>query len=316
VQSLDNPVTDVVFSVGARVHSPPDPHQKWLPRDGSPVTVSRQQDVPPLVTVRAAPDNTPFGASPFRNQELLLGSRVYTLPPVTVLDADGKVIPDRRVGDGNAAFGATVTARCPAGRQVYLAAPHFSGTARLAGAPTAELFRYEFPRNRAAMEPLGPAPASGRLRIELTPDRPGSIPAGAVGCLDTARLHTAAARLKATGATKVTVSDGTLRAELPAGSRGTAVVAAPRIAGWRCATGDAPARPAGSYHGLIAVPLDGNSTTLTCTFHPPGLRLGTTVGGVSLLALALLGVLTAVRRRRTPQPSTTTPARERVTTAV
>ncbi|MFG2880887.1 YfhO family protein [Streptomyces sp. NPDC048297] len=322
VQSLDNPVTDVVFSVGARVHSPPDPHQKWPPQDGSPVTVSRRQDVPPLVTVRTTPDDAPFGPSPYRNQELLLGSRVYTLPPVTVLDADGKAISDRRVGRGAAASGASVTARCPAGRQVYLWAPHFSGTARLAGGPRGTLFRYEFPRNRAAMEPLGTAPASGRLRIELTPDRPGSVPAGAVGCLDTARLHTAAARLKATGATKVTVSDGTLRAELPAGSTGTAVVAAPRIAGWRCATGGAPARPAGSYHGLIAVPLDGTSTTLTCTFHPPGLRLGTTVGAASLLALALLallalpGVRGAVRRRRTRPPSTTTPTRERVTTAL
>ena len=94
------------------------------------------------------------------------------------------------------------------------------------------------------------------------------------------------------------MSGGTIRADLPAGSTGTAVVAAPRIAGWRCATGDASAVPAWQYHGLIAVPLDGTSTRLTCTFHPPGLRLGTAVGGMSLLAVALLGVLTAVRRRR------------------
>jgi uncharacterized membrane protein YfhO len=316
VQSLDNPVTDVVFSVGARVHSPPDQHQKWLPRDGGRATVSRQQDVPPLVTVRPTPDRAAFGPSPYRNQELLLGTRVYSVPRVTVLGADGRPVPDGRVGSGSTTKAATVTARCPAGRQVFLWAPNFSGTARLAGAPAAARFRFEFPRNRAAMEPLGPAPASGLLRVELTPERPGRIPVGAVGCLDTARLHTAAAGLRATGATEVTVSDGTLHAELPAGSRGTAVVAAPRIAGWRCATGDGPARPAGEFHGLIAVPLDGGSTALTCTFHPPGLRLGTAVGGASLLALALLGVLTALRRRRTPSPSTTTPARERVTTAL
>jgi hypothetical protein len=154
------------------------------------------------------------------------------------------------------------------------------------------------------------------VRIELSPDWTSVVPDGAVGCLDAARLRTTVEGLKATGATEVTVSDGTLHAELPAGSRGTAVVAAPRIAGWRCATGDGPARPAGEFHGLIAVPLDGGSTALTCTFHPPGLRLGTAVGGASLLALALLGVLTALRRRRTPSPSTTTPARERVTTAL
>ncbi|SOD87862.1 YfhO family protein [Streptomyces sp. Ag109_G2-15] len=314
VQSLDNAVTDVIFSVGARVHSPPDPHQKHLAQDAGPVTVTRQ-DVPPLVTVRTAPDRAPFGPSPYRNQELLLGSRVYTVPRLAVHGDTGRPARGGRVGSGNAVTRPTITARCPAGTQVYLWAPHYSGTARQHGAGTDARFRFEFPRGRAAMAPLGPAPASGRLRVELSPDRPGRIPGGAIGCLDTARLRTAAARLKATAATEVTVSDGTLRAQLPPGSRGIAVVAAPRIAGWRCATGGGRERPAGEYHGLIAVPLDGNSTSLTCTFHPPGLRLGTAVGGASLLTLALLGALTAVRRRRVPAPSTTTPPRERVTTA-
>ncbi|MEU1404340.1 YfhO family protein [Streptomyces sp. NPDC005728] len=319
VQSLDDAVTDVIFSVGARVHSPPDPHQKHVPPGGGPPTVSRR-DVPPLVTVRTEPDRASFGPSPYRNQELLLGSRVYTLPGVAVHDDAGKPAPGRRVGSGNAKVKPTITARCPAGSQVYLWAPDYSGTARLDGTGsstgTDARFRFAFPRNRAAMAPLGTAPASGRLRIGLSPDRPGRIPGGAVGCLDTARLRAAAAHLKATGATEVTVSDGTLRAELPAGSKGIAVVAAPRIAGWRCATGDGPDRPAGEYHGLIAVPLDGTSTSLNCTFHPPGLRLGAAVGGASLLTLALLATLTAVRRRRAPAPSTTTPARERVTTAL
>ncbi|MFG2355354.1 YfhO family protein [Streptomyces sp. NPDC048521] len=315
VQSLDNAVTDVVFSVGARVHSPPDPHQTYLPHDGGPVTVTRQ-DVPPLVTVRAAPGTTAFGPSPYRNQELLLGSRVYTVPRVTVRDDTGQQVREGRVGTGDATAKPTITADCPAGTQVNLWAPHYSGTARLAGTTgAAARFRFEYPRNRAAMEPLGTTPASGRLRIELTPERPGRIPAGAVGCLDTGRLHAAAARLKATGATRVTVSDGTVRAELPAGSKGIAVVAAPRIAGWRCATGDGPARPAGAYHGLVAAPLDGNSTSLTCTFHPPGLRLGTTVGATSLGVLVLLTALGAVRRRRVPVPPPTTSPRERVTAA-
>ncbi|MEV5146336.1 YfhO family protein [Streptomyces sp. NPDC052727] len=315
VQSLDNAVTDVVFSVGARVHSPPDPHQKYLSPHAGPVTVTRRE-VPPLVTVRAAPGRTPFGPSPYRNQELLLGSRVYTVPRVTVRDDGGRPVPSHRVGTGNALARPTITARCPAGTQVHLWAPHFSGTARLAGAGESARFRSEFPRNRAAMEPLGTAPAPGALRIELRPDRPGRIPSGAVGCLDTARLAGAAARLKATGATEVTVSDATVRARLPAGSKGVAVVAAPRIAGWRCAGGDGPERPADDFHGLIAVPLDGTATSLTCTFHPPGLRLGTTVGAASLLTLVVLTALAAVRRRRAPAPPTTTSPRERLTTAL
>ncbi|TVZ92121.1 YfhO family protein [Streptomyces sp. BK340] len=318
VQSLDNAVTDVIFSVGARVHSPPDPHQKHVPQDGGRVTVTRR-DVPPLVTVRTAPDRAPFGPSPYRNQELLLGSRVYTVPRLAVHGDTGKPARGGRVGSGNAVTSPTITARCPAGTQVYLWAPHYSGTARQHGAGTAARFHFEYPRSRAAMAPLGPAPASGRLRIELTPERPGRIPGGAIGCLDTARLRAAAARLTAAGATEVTVSDGTIRARLPAGSKGIAVVAAPRIAGWRCATGGGAARPAGEYHGLIAVPLAGTAattTSLTCTFHPPGLRLGTAVGGASVLTLALLGTLTAVRRRRAQAPPTTAPPRERVTTAL
>ncbi|MCD9879353.1 YfhO family protein [Streptomyces guryensis] len=301
LQSLDNPVTDAIFSVGARVHSPTDPHQTRLPQLGGPLSVSRQ-DVPPLVTVRSVPDRAAFGLSPYRNQELLLGARVYTVPRTAVHDDNGRPLGEKdRVGSGTALTRPTVTAECPAGSQVYLWAPRYSGTARLAGRTV--LFRAQYPRNRAAMAPLGPAPASGRLRIGLTPDRPGLVPRGAVGCLDTARLHSAVEHLKATGATRVTVSDATLRAELPAGSRGTAVVAAPRIAGWRCAAGDGAAVPAKDYHGLIAVPLDGSPTSLTCTFHPPGLRLGTAVGAASLLTLLLLGAFTAVRRRRSTPPS-------------
>ena len=269
------------------------------------------------MTVRPAQADVPgFGPSPYRNQELLLGTRVYTVPRLTVRTATGKP-PTRSGGErpgvriaapgaGTAVGQPTITAQCPAGSEVYLWAPHFAGTARLTGASTdgpTGRFRSDPLTKIAAMEPLGTVPASGELRIELSPNRASVVPDGAVGCLDTARLRTAVGRLRATGATEVTVSGGTIRAELPAGSTGTAIVAAPRIAGWRCAAGDAPAVPAGEYHGLIAVPLDGTSTdgtasSVTCTFHPPGLRLGSAVGGASLLGVILLAVLTGVRRRR------------------
>lgn len=325
LQSLDNAVTDAIFSVGARVHSPPDQHQKWNPRDSTPVTVSRQ-DVPPLVTVRPAAvpgartGVSAFGPSPYRNQELLLGTHVYTVPALTVRTADGEQ-PERTADDrastvievprgkdsgakgarGTAAASRpSVAAQCPAGSEVYLWAPHFSGTARLTDTPARPLTgRFTSDAAKiAAMQRLGTAPASGRVRIELSPTRTGTVPDGAVGCLDTARLRTAVQRLKTTGAGEVTVSDGTVRAQLPAGSTGTAVLAAPRIAGWRCAADGSEAKPAETYYGLVAVPLDGSATSVTCTFHPPGLRLGAAVGGASLLTLVLLGTLTAVRRRR------------------
>ena len=315
LQSLDNAVTDVIFSVGARVHTPPDPHQNWFPQDGTGVTVTRQ-DVPPLVTVRPADPpggGSAYGPSPYRNQELLLGTRVYTLPRFTLDTGTGQP-PARAHGkrpglrlDAPPATGTapepTLTARCTPGDEVYLWAPHFAGTARLSGAAADGLtgrFRSDPSTKIAAMQRLGTVPATGRLVIDLSPNRPSLIPDGAVGCLDTARLRRTADRLKATGATEVTVSDGTLRARLPSGSKGIAVVAAPRIAGWRCSTGTAAAVPASDHHGLLAVPLDGSSTSLTCTFHPPGLRLGTTVGAASLLALLLWAAATALHRRRRP----------------
>ncbi|CAL9475801.1 YfhO family protein [Streptomyces sp. enrichment culture] len=351
VQSLDNAVTDAIFSVGARVHSPPDQHQRWNPRDSTPVTVSRQ-DVPPLVTVRPAPAPgartgvSAFGPSPYRNQELLLGTRVYTVPALTVRTADGEQ-PERAAGDragtvievprtkGSGAQGSrgrtaaasrpSIAAQCPAGSEVYLWAPHFSGTARLTDTPARPpTGRFTSDAAKiAAMQRLGTAPASGRVRIELSPTRTGTVPDGAVGCLDTARLRTAVQRLEETGADEVTVSDGTVRAQLPAGSTGTAVLAAPRIAGWRCAADGAETKPAATYYGLVAVPLDGSATSVTCTFHPPGLRLGAAVGGASLLTLVLLGTLTAVRRRRSARHpalrtagTTATRPRERTTSAL
>ncbi|WP_328550638.1 YfhO family protein [Streptomyces sp. NBC_00366] len=328
VQSLDNDVTDAVLSVGARVHSPPDPHQNWFPQDGTGPTVSRA-DVPPLVTVRpSGVSSAAFGPSPFRNQELLLGTRVYTVPRTTVLTSHGRPPQTGDPAELGLVIGVptpdstqkpTISAQCPAGDEVYLWAPHFSGTARMTSGPTGR-FRSDIGTKIAPMQRLGTVPASGRVRIELDPNRTSRVPGGAVGCLDTTRLHDAVERLRSTGATRVTVSGSTIRAELPAGSRGTAVVAAPRIAGWRCAAGDADAVPAGEFHGLIAVPVDSSATSVSCTFHPPGLRLGAAVGAASLLALILLGAFTAVRRRRAAPPSapptTTTSPREPVTRAL
>ncbi|MDX2937594.1 YfhO family protein [Streptomyces ipomoeae] len=330
VQSLDNAVTDAIFSVGARVHSPPDPHQNWFPQDGSRVTVTRQ-DVPPLVTVRPTGKGShggtgvaAFGPSPYRNQEMLLGSRVYSVPAFTVRTAAGKPPspsdderPGLRVGAlpyATVERKPTITGSCPAGSELYLWAPHFSGTARLAGASADGLtgrFRSDQPVTKIApMQRLGTVPASGRFRIDLSPNRTSLIPDGAIGCLDTAKLRAAVEGLKETGATRVSVDGSTIRAELPTGSTGIAVVAVPRIAGWRCAADNAPAVPAKSYYGLTAVPLYGSASSVTCTYHPPGLRLGTAVGGLSLMAALLLGAIGTARRRRPTTGAVRRPAPE------
>ncbi|MFD5896784.1 YfhO family protein [Streptomyces sp. NPDC060366] len=269
VQSLDNPVVDAVFAVGARLRTEaqdgtPDGAQDRA-QDGTP-HLSRAE-VPPLVTVRPPTSGRPhYGRSPFRNQESLLGSRVYSSP---------------------------VAGACPAGREVFLWAPDYYGTARLGDAPPVTL-RGDKPRWRAAVTSLGIAERAGE-RVTFDREAPSTR---TVACLDRTRLAATVDRMKKTGAVSVQVSDHGIRAQLPPGSTGTAVVAAPRIAGWSCA-----GRPADSYLGLVAVPLDpdGTTTSVDCSFRPPGLRSGAAVGGASLLVLLGVAAL-SVRRRRRERP--------------
>ncbi|MEV6950796.1 YfhO family protein [Streptomyces sp. NPDC051183] len=245
VQSLDNPVTDAVFAVGARLRP-----------DG---TVARAE-VPPLVTTRPPGPDPAYGPSPFANQELLLGAKVYEDP----------------VSPGV----------CRAGTEAYLWAPEYNATARLADGPAFRL-NANPPRNRAALQPMGPShgPASA-----LVFDRPAP-PEWTLACLDRERLAAAVSRLRATAAPSLRVSSAGVRATLPEGSTGTAVLSVPAIAGWTCND-----RPASAYLGLVAVPLDGRTTTLDCAFRPPGLWAGAAVAGVALAVL--LGVLGWGRRGR------------------
>ncbi|MFB7558429.1 YfhO family protein [Streptomyces brevispora] len=295
VQGLDNPVTDAVFSVGARVHSPRDPHQVWNRPDDRPVTVTRQ-DVPPLVTVRPSAEASRWGRSPFRNQEMLLGASVYTRPATVLRSADGAPAADRNPYAYEVRPGTyTLGANCPAGSRVFLWAPDLFGTARLGAAGEPNDLRGDMPARRAGMLPLGPG--GGRIAVTLRAERAGTVPHEAVGCLDPGRLASAVAGLKRTGATRVTVSGSGVRAELPPGTRGVAVLAAPRIAGWSC-----DGRPAGSYLGLVAAPVGDGRTTVDCAFRPPGLRAGTFAGAAALAALLATALapaaLARIRRRR------------------
>ncbi|MFD9795354.1 YfhO family protein [Streptomyces sp. NPDC059070] len=263
LQSLDNPVTDAVFAVGARVHA----------EKSGAVTVTRAP-VPPLVTVRGGAGAPAYGKSPFRNQEALLGARVYTVP--------------RTVAEG-----------CPAGREAFLWAPEYTGWARLGTTGKWVEFRGGAPKRRAALAPLGIS-AGPSSRVELRP----AYRKAQLGCLDRAALTAAVGHLRTTGATDVHVTDSGVRAVLPAGARRTAVFAMPRIAGWRCAVDGGAARPAGSYLGLVSVELPGSGspTPVSCTFRPPGLKAGAAAGAAGLAGLAGTGALLAVRRRRAGAP--------------
>ncbi|SEC27635.1 YfhO family protein [Streptomyces sp. TLI_105] len=276
--TLDNPVADALFSIGTRLRSDPtEPvRQDAAPRATVTATTT---PVPPLVTVRppGRPATHP-GDSAFARQERLLGADVYELPA------------PRRTGR-------TLTASCPAGSRVWFWAPEYKGTAALAGRGPVE-FDGRPPAVRAPMRALGSVPDSGAVRIELRPEGKVRLPREPVGCLVGARLDSAVRQLTAGGATRVRATGHTVTAELPPGSRGIAVLAVPRISGWRCAAGDADARPARAYEGLVAAPLDGRASTVRCSFRPPGLKLGGAVGAAALLALAVTWLPHRRRARR------------------
>lgn len=249
VQSLDNPVTDAIFSVRARVRT----------GAGSRPEVIRAGRTPPLVTVRTSGPTGRYGWNPFRNQELLLGSKVY---------------------------GSPVGGSCPVGSEVFLWAPNYTGGARL-GDGDQVMLRGGQPKRRAALTSLGTVNSPGE-KVSYSRGTPRTT----LGCLDRAKLAAAVERLTSAGAVSVKVTDSGVRAELPPGTRGTAVLAAPRIAGWSC-----NGNPAASYLGLVSVPLDGGSTTVECSFGPPGLKAGAAIGSAGLLALLTVALMPVVRTR-------------------
>ncbi|WP_051844008.1 YfhO family protein [Streptomyces sp. NRRL S-813] len=281
--SLDNPVTDAIFAIGTRMRLVQDPVG-----GAGKVPQATTTAVPPLVTVRPdvrLPDDTArFGPSVFANQEMLLGARVYDPPARTTKTRHGK-------------GSVTVSTTCTPGSRAYLSALTFNGTATMNGGRPVP-FAGKLPAVRPPLQSIGVVPASGKVRVELRHTGWLDLPKQPIGCLVTSRLDQAVQHLSATGATGVQVGGHSVTARIPAGSTGTAVVAIPRIKGWTCAAGDGPARPAKNYLGLIAVPLDGTATSVSCDFRPPGLLRGGAIGATALFCLTATAIWYRRSRRR------------------
>ncbi|MFI5696539.1 YfhO family protein [Kribbella sp. NPDC051586] len=279
--SLDNPVTDAIFSVGARMR---------LVADGAP-SITRS-DAPPLVTVRrrlgaetAVDTNAP---NAYAIQERLLGSTVYEVP--------------KYKGTRFATGDVKLVAACTPGTSAYLFMPRVGGRARLADGQWHALNATRRPgiNTSSAMISLGTVPKTGVVLIELDfGDAPQGIsPANAIGCLDQQALAKAVRRLRMSGATDVEAGGHSLHATLRPGSTGYAVVAVPKIDGWMCSVGGGKAQVPRDYGGLIAVPLTGTADRIDCSFVPPGLRRGLAIGGAAAVLTLGIVLLGAVRRRR------------------
>jgi uncharacterized membrane protein YfhO len=264
--TLDNPVTDAIFAVGARLQ---------LRRHGPAITRS---EALPLVTVR--PNLGVIDtSSAYAAQERLLGTKVYEIP-------DYKVT---RLATGDV----KLVAACTAGTTAYLYLPLVDGQARLTGGSWHELAAARRPgvNTSSAMVQLGAVPKSGVVPIEVDFAHAAQrVPRkGAVGCLDQQALAQAVRRLRASGATDVEAGGHSIRATLPPGSNGYAVVSVPRLSGWQCSAGDGKGRSPRDFGGLVAVPLTGTADRIDCTFIPPGLRRGLAIGAAT--AVLTLGIV-------------------------
>ncbi|MEV5968265.1 YfhO family protein [Kribbella sp. NPDC051952] len=273
---LDNPVTDAIFSIGA--HLEPGP-------GGPKVT---KFNVPPLVTVRRRLGAT-AASNPYDAQDRLLGTDVYEVPEYK----------GTRFETGDV----KLVSKCAPGSIAFLYMRRVGGRVRLTGGEWRELSATRRPgiNTSSAMVQLGVVPKDGVVLMEINfGEAPQGIPpTGAIGCLDQQALARTIRRLTASGATDVEVGGHSISATLPKGSTGYAVVAAPKVDGWKCSAGDGKARTPRDYGGLIAVPLTENADRIDCTFTPPGLRRGLAIGAAS--ALLTLGIVLfgwGWRRRR------------------
>ncbi|WP_432887604.1 YfhO family protein [Kribbella sp. CA-245084] len=279
--TLDNPVTDAIFTVGARMR---------LVGTGQP-NITRS-DAPPLVTVRrrlGAPTFVDTDApNAYEIQERLLGSTVYEVPKYK----------GTRFETGDV----KLVAACTPGTSAYLFMPRVGGRARLADGQWHELSATRRPgiNTSSAMVALGSVPKTGVVLIELNfgDDPQGIPPSNAIGCLNHQELAKAIRRLRESGATDVEAGGHSLHATLRPGSTGYAVVAVPKIDGWMCSVGGGKAAVPRDYGGLIAVPLTGSADRIDCTFVPPGLRRGLAIGGAAAVLTLGIVLLGALRRRR------------------
>ncbi|MEU4603722.1 YfhO family protein [Kribbella sp. NPDC023972] len=273
---LEHPVIDAIFSIGARLHL----------ASGGKETIVRSV-VPPLVTVRRRLGAT-AASNAFVAQERLLGTQVYE-------------VPEYRGSKATTGGDVKLVGRCTPGTTAYLHQPRVSGQARLTDsvqwhALTAS--RRPGINTNSAMVRLGTVPASGVVSAEIrfTGSTSGITSTGALGCLDEQRLARAVRMLRSSGATDVEAGGHSISATLPPGSQGYAVIAVPKLPGWKCSAGDGEAQTPRNYGGLIAVQLTGNADRVDCTYTPPGLRRGLALAGVA--AVITLGLVLIGRLRR------------------
>jgi hypothetical protein len=240
----------------------------------------------PLVTVLRSPV---IPGGPFSRRNSLVDRLIYTMPAVTLARQGEAPVPlvgavsslDRRQQS------ATLTATCAAGTTVQLFAPQLRGTAKLQGHQRVSLLPSNTPFRNAVgkgVVTLGPAPASGHVRILLDINRI-RLPSDPIGCLDTAVLTQQVAAARRQQPTLV-VSGSHLSVTWPRPQTGQAVIATTAVSGWRCTSG---ASTVGQRSGLLAVTVN-DARSLRCQYHQPLLAAGLWVSALAVLLTLAWGL--------------------------
>jgi uncharacterized membrane protein YfhO len=286
--SLDNEVTDAIFSIGTRINAIPS-------NDGALLVQSEKQNVPPLVTVRPSIKKSNKKTNVFSNQEQLLGSKVYDIPTPKISTAQGTT----PLEISNTAYNIPPQARnkmgtyylqtkCKPGSTVYLYTPYLYGTANLAGQQKHKILG----SHKAYLAPimkLGKTPASGNVSVRILTDKVGDFSKQPIACLDPVKLKRTITNLQKTGATNVETTGHTLTAALPKGITGTAILSIPHAPGWVCSTNKQKASVPDHFMGLISIPLKKDTKYVSCQYQPPGFLVGIVLGVFSVCMLLLLG---------------------------
>ncbi|MCH5585136.1 YfhO family protein [Shimazuella sp. AN120528] len=287
--SMDNEVTDAIFSVGRRIMTTVDP-------DGLVHVHTKKQAVPPLVTVHAdLPAKTKPTINVFLNHELFFGTKIYEIPkPKFIISKDTAPVHQTQTAyilspQTNSKPGTyTLQTACKPGSIVYLYTPYLYGNARLTNQKTEVKIQGSNASIRAPIMKLGKAPSSGEIAVAIHTYRGGEMGKQPIACLNQSKFVHAVTHLQRTGATRVEASGHSITATLPKGSTGSAVISIPNAPGWKCSSGNGKAAQPKSFLGLIRIPLKKNASTVSCEYTPPGLWVGILFGILSLVITLLL----------------------------
>jgi Bacterial membrane protein YfhO len=308
------------YIAGRHTLSPTDPVSRMImgidsylqPAAGPHRFTQQASDGAPLVTVHPGGPQPQPASSVFARQEAVLGGQVWQIPqltpvtraaaPTATWTGTGWSIPANIKGGPWAAL----TAHCAYGSDAYVYAPYFSGMVSALGA-NQELAGNRLTGAAESIRLLGRVGKDGLVRVGFGSGKPQLLPASPIGCLDQRKADAVLTRLRATGATRVTAGGHSISATLPAGSKGTAVIATTAVQGWSCTVDGGASRAPVSYGGLLGVPLGSGASRVSCSYTPPGLKPGLAGTGAGLLALAGVLVVGRLRRRRGDPPSADRP---------